>query len=211
MRLAVLTPHFCGGRNDRLALALGLAEDLRYDAAERRRTTPDDAGSSTTRVPDGSATLAEDDPIEIRRMRGPNTMRRWIPFVLVVSAALAGCGGPLRYQTQGMASATGADAFIEADVDTNGALTRLKIKIENLPPPERIEAGSTGFVVWARANDGTPWRRIGALKYDPDKRVGELLEASVPETRFQLVVSAEKMAAPEAPSATMVVRQAVAK
>ncbi len=138
-------------------------------------------------------------------------MRQWFSLVLLGCALVVGCGGPLRYQVAGLDKASGADALIVANVDSGAALTRLTVSVEHLPPPDRIDAGGTAFVVWARPNDGAPWQRIGSLVYDADSRKGELTEASVPQTNFDLVVSAEKQAAPGAPSGAVVVKQRVAK
>lgn len=125
-----------------------------------------------------------------------------------LAAALIGCGG-LRYAPKGTPRAPDADAYIEAQVSQANAMTQISVKIEHLAPPDRLVAGSTSYVVWARRDDGAPWARVGSLKYDGGSRKGELYGASVPETSFELIVSAEKQTGPAGPSADVVVAQKV--
>jgi predicted small lipoprotein YifL len=141
-------------------------------------------------------------------MRGYESKVLRSTMVLLACAALWGCGGPLRYTPQGTARAPGADALIVADVNADTAITRLNIKVENLPPPDRLESGGAEFVVWARGKD-KPWQRVGALKYDSDARKGELAEASVPLVEFELLITAEKKSDPESPSKVVVISQEV--
>jgi len=123
--------------------------------------------------------------------------------------ALLGCGGALRYAPKGTPRAPDADAYLEAQVSQPNAMTQISLKVEHLAPPDRLVAGSTSYVVWARRDDGAPWVRVGSLKYDNDARKGELYGASVPETSFELIVSAERQAAPAGPSADVVLTQKV--
>lgn len=132
-----------------------------------------------------------------------------LALALSLSATLLGCGGPLRYTPQGTEKAAGADALIVADINAEAVITRLDIAIKNLPPPGRLEPGGSDFVVWARKDDDAPWQRIGALKYDGDSRKGELVDASVPQTKFELIISVEKQSDPASPSPTLVVSQKV--
>lgn len=137
---------------------------------------------------------------------------KWIQggAALLFCALLAACG-PLRYTPHGTVKAPDADALIEAEVVKDGGLTHLDVTIKHLAPPERLSAGGTTFVVWARQGDAAPWQRIGALKYDEDDRKGEILEASVPLTSFSLIISVEKQPAPEKPSSDVVLTQDVNK
>lgn len=137
------------------------------------------------------------------------SMHRLALSALCALALLAGCGGPLRYTVQGADKATGADVNIVADVDEGAAMTRLTIKAENLPPPDRIQGGGTTFVVWARKDGDAPWQRIGALQYDADDRVGELPEASVPLTAFELMITAEQKADAASPAPAVIASQLV--
>lgn len=128
---------------------------------------------------------------------------------LVSALALVGCGGPLRYTLRGSARAAGADANLVADVDTSRSLTRLNARASNLAPPDRIQTGATAFVVWERTDGAQGWVRVSTLDYDPATRVGELRDISVPETRFEIQITAEANAQPLAPSSHVVFTQRI--
>lgn len=130
---------------------------------------------------------------------------RWAVMSLVLGVALAACGGPLRYSLHGTPKAPDADAQVEADVSSAAGMTRLKMKVDHLAPPDRLRADGTTYVVWARKNDDAQWQRVGALVYDADGRSGELADSSVPLTSFQLIVSVETQSTPAAPSADVVI------
>ncbi|WP_437510410.1 hypothetical protein [Sorangium sp. So ce1099] len=142
-------------------------------------------------------------------MRGHESKVLRLAVVAFACAMMAGCGGPLRYTPQGIGKAPGADAVVVADVNFDAAMTRLDINAKNLPPPDRLDASSTAFVVWARPDSDSPWQRVGALNYDVEDRTGKLKDASVPLTRFELVVTLEKNPNPESPSSEIVFKQDV--
>ncbi|AUX20534.1 hypothetical protein SOCEGT47_010060 [Sorangium cellulosum] len=142
-------------------------------------------------------------------MRGHASKVLRLAVVAFACAMMAACGGPLRYTPQGIGKAPGADAVVIADINFDAAMTRLDVTAKNLPPPERLDASSTAFVVWARPDGSAPWQRIGALNYDADGRTGKLKDVSVPLTRFELVVSLEKNINPEEPSSEIVFQQIV--
>jgi hypothetical protein len=137
------------------------------------------------------------------------TTRGIVAFLLC--AAMAACGGPLRYQPHGTPKAPEADAEIVAEVNADSGFTRINMTVDHLAPPARLTAGGTTYVVWARQSDGAPWQRVGALAYDEGQRRGKMEEATVPLTGFDLIVSAEKENAPANPSADVVVVQEVNK
>lgn len=143
-------------------------------------------------------------------MRDVNTRRHvfsraWFPLGLLAGMALAGCGGPREHTSQGTQLAPGADAHISADTDSDAALTRLAVDVYHLAPPDRIEAKGKHFVVWQRPNVTTPWRRVGVLEYDADNRTGRLAGATVPYTKFELLVSVENQSDPSSPSSSVVI------
>lgn len=142
--------------------------------------------------------------------RSSDRWHRWGLGGLILCALLAGCGGPLRFAVKGTEKAPGADAAIVAKVDEKASVTHLTINAEHLAPPERLKDGGLKFVVWARKNDDAPWTRVGALTYDPEARKGEIAEASVPQTSFDLVITVEKEADPASPSPEVVFSQRVA-
>jgi hypothetical protein len=141
-------------------------------------------------------------------MNARNSTVRWgLMGWMVLCTALTACGGPLLYAPKGTAKAPETDAKIVAKVDAGASITHLTINAEHLAPPDRLNPGGTTFVVWAhKGNDTT---RIGALKYDVDGRKGELTEVSVPQTKFELLVSVEQQPDPPAPSAIVVIAQKI--
>jgi predicted small lipoprotein YifL len=141
-------------------------------------------------------------------LRSISTLRT-SALVLLASAALTACGGPLQYAPKGTPKAPEADAHVTADVDAKASMTHLTVTAEHLAPPGRLQDGGTTYVLWTRKNDGGQWTRIGALQYDEGARKAELKAASVPLTAFDLVVSIEKQAAPESPSGDIVLQQRV--
>ena len=142
-------------------------------------------------------------------MRVLESVRRWGVLTLVLGAALVACGGPLHYAPKGTPRAPEADATITADVNAASSITRLVITTEHLAPPGRLQEGGSTYVVWARKADGAAWQRVGAIKYDEGSRKGELSEASVPLTAFELIISIEKQPAPDAPSGDVVISQKI--
>ena len=142
-------------------------------------------------------------------------MRRWISTIRVgvlvasASALLLACGGPLKFAPKGTPKAPEADAHVVADVDTGANMTHLTVDAEHLAPPGRLQPGGTTYVLWARKNDGGVWQRIGALVYDEGSRKAQLKDVTVPLVAFDLVISIEKQAAPESPSADVVISQRV--
>ncbi len=134
-------------------------------------------------------------------------MKRLSLLLTVLVLAIASCG-PLKYELKGTALATGADALITADVKKDQALTMLEIKATNLPPPDRVMAGSSVFVVWQRKDSGAQWTRVGVLTYAEDPREGTFM-ATVPELSFEVQITAEKEPSPASPGPDAVFFQKV--
>ena len=125
------------------------------------------------------------------------------------SGALAACGGPLEYAPKPTARAPEADAKIVAEVQKSQGNTKLTLKVIHLAPPARLQDGATTFVVWQRKDSDKPWTRIGGLAYKEGDREGKLEEASVPETTFELIVTAEEKADVASPSPAILFEQKV--
>jgi hypothetical protein len=130
-------------------------------------------------------------------------------LALVALAFTAACGGPLRYELRGSPKAPEADAEIVAEINEAARMTKLQITVQHLAPPDRLDEDGEAFVVWARPDSSGEWGRVGALKYDAGERKGELLEASVPESAFDLLVTVEEDASPKSPSSSVVLSQEV--
>lgn len=137
----------------------------------------------------------------------PAVMKTFSSLVGFALLAVA-CGGPLQYQVPSSPKAPGADAKIVADVAEDQGQTRLEMEVTNLAPPNRVNQNAKVFVAWYRKGPSAIWSRIGGLKYDEDDREATLT-GSVPETAFDLSVSAEATEAPASPSADVVIAQRV--
>ncbi len=139
-------------------------------------------------------------------------MRRFLvgSFAVVVLFALAGCGGPLKYKVASSRLAPGADADIVATINEAQNNTNVEIHVVNLPPPARVNPNAKFFVTWARKGDNGVWSRLGTLKFDEEKRTGELI-GTVPEQVFDIEVSAEADEGVASPSADVVFSQHVAQ
>jgi hypothetical protein len=111
----------------------------------------------------------------------------------------------------GTEKAVGADAEIVAVINPDQNTTKFDIRAVHLPPPGRVVEGADTFVVWERRDNSQPWTRVGTLKYSPDDRNGEMHEATVPETGFQLAITAETGPFPGSPSNNVVFEQVIEK
>jgi hypothetical protein len=127
----------------------------------------------------------------------------------VLALGAAACGGPLHYAIQGTPRAAGADATLDAHVSTEQSNTRLELIAMNLAPPDRVSPGSTMYVVWQRRNSTMQWTRVGTLAYNAGGRRGELHGVTVPETRFEMQITAEPNSTPTAPAEHVVFTQNV--
>ena len=125
------------------------------------------------------------------------------------AATLPACGGPLEYAPKPTARAPEADAKIVAEIQKSQGNTKLTLKVLHLAPPARLQDGATTFVVWQRKDSDKAWTRVGGLVYKEGDREGKLEEASVPETTFQLIVTAEEKADVASPSPAILFEQKV--
>jgi hypothetical protein len=127
--------------------------------------------------------------------------------VALLALALSACGQT--YMVKGMQGAPDADGKITAQVVTANTLTQISIKAEHLAPPERLLAGSTAYIVWARKDSNNEWIRIAKLDYDAESRKGAVDVATVPLTGFELAISAEQQDMPKSPSTSIVFTQKI--
>ena len=133
---------------------------------------------------------------------------RFLRFAFSLPLLVAACSGPLKYQVPSSSKAPGADAKIVADVKAEQRQTLLEVTAENLPPAARVADGSSTYVVWQRKDSSGKWSRVGGLDYKEGDRKATF-KGSVPETSFDLEISAEKEASAESPSADIVFAQRV--
>lgn len=139
-------------------------------------------------------------------------MRRILACGLVVAAlaALAACGGPLKYNVASSRLAPGADAEIIANVNESTNQTALEVHVKNLPPPSRVNPNAKSYVGWYRKAEKGTWQRVGTVTFLEEARTGELT-GTVPEQVFDFEISAESDDGAVSPSADVVFSQNVAK
>lgn len=131
---------------------------------------------------------------------------------LALSAMLfAACGGPLKYTPKSADRAPGANIEIVADVQEKTSNTRLNVTTKFLPPPATLQEKATTYVAWQRTNPDSVWMRVGALTYDDKSREGVMKDVTVPETKFEFMITAEAVPNAPTPSADVVVTQKVGK
>ncbi len=140
-------------------------------------------------------------------MRSYRTLRPLFAALLLAGAALGGCSGSLRYATQGTSVFPEAKAIIVADVDRVASTTHINLKVDRLPSPTAF--GGTNFVAWAKPTHEQRWLRLGPLNYDPALFKGELFDASIERTSFDLVISVESDFYAEAPSPLVIIDQPI--
>lgn len=126
----------------------------------------------------------------------------------LIVASFAACGGALNYQLRGSELASGADANVTAEIDTQRNLTKVEIKADHLTPPDRILDGGTTYLVWVRRDSGTPWMRLGGLELADEGRTGSAL-LTVSEVAFDLEISAELNATVASPSGKTIFEQRI--
>ncbi len=129
-----------------------------------------------------------------------------VTLFAALSLFVMACGGSHKYSVVGTPKASGADGTVEVE-KLEGDNLMVTINLEHLPPPERIAEGKKNFVAWFQPNNGIPVR-AGALAYDEDTRVGNLM-ATTTEKRFRLLVTAEEASNPTSPSDIIVTEQLV--
>lgn len=131
---------------------------------------------------------------------------RWVlacaPLVVALTSA---CGGD-RYILIGTARAPSASGFAQVK-GTAAQSTELLVHLEQLHPVEALDPGLHAYVVWFEDGKATPVRG-GALKYEPEKRQGEL-KAKSPYRKFVVKVTAEANDTPSGPSAFVVASEQI--
>ncbi|HSC88498.1 MAG TPA: hypothetical protein VLC09_14545 [Polyangiaceae bacterium] len=118
------------------------------------------------------------------------------------------CGGALQYDVRSSSLVPGADAKVTAEQQEATHSTKLTIAAKNLAPAGRVIPDKEHYLIWERPAGDRPWVRIGRLDTDPDTREG-VFEGSVPETHFELSITAEADADASEPSSHVVFNQVV--
>jgi hypothetical protein len=100
-----------------------------------------------------------------------------------------------------------ADGFVHIDVGSNGN-TSVKVHVNHLAPPARLDPNAVTYVVWVRSVEGDPRpENLGALHVGEGE--GGELNTVTSLHHFVLFVTAEQSPHPDAPSALHVLEARV--
>ena len=131
----------------------------------------------------------------------------WRPLLASLGlCAMLACGGGNRFVVLGTAKAPSTSGIIELD-DMDGGNTLVTVHMEHLHPPSRLDESFESYVVWFQSEGGSPVR-AGELRYDPDKRTGDLSETAT-FTEFVVKITAEKTNNSSEPSKFVIATQEV--
>lgn len=126
---------------------------------------------------------------------------------VVALAALSGaCVARTNVATTGTAHAVGADGRVEVEREEGGNFL-VTVEATHLPPPARLGAGLTCYVVWFQAPGQQPLR-VGTLAYSEAHRSGEM-RATTAQTAFAVLISGETGPDVASPSDVVVFRNSV--
>lgn len=136
-------------------------------------------------------------------------MKKLVTLFLTCTLAglvLVGCGGSQEFAVIGQHEAASADGTVRVEA-AGGGNQLVTIHLENLPPPERLAAGSTAYVVWFVGANAPPVKAAN-LEYDADTRVGDAM-ATTPLSAFEVRVTAERTNAVASPSESVALTKRV--
>ena len=125
---------------------------------------------------------------------------------LLAFVVVASCTPPADYALVGSAYVPAVHGDIDLErIDKNQML--VNITLDHLPPPDRIEAGLTHFIVWFTVPGELPALQQ-ALDYDTEAQVGR---ASIPTSlrEFELQITAENSETPARPSGVLITSQRI--
>jgi len=117
---------------------------------------------------------------------------------------IAGCHATADYALVGSAYVPAASGEIDVEEAAGGEIL-IKVTLDHLVAPGRLEEGLTHYVVWFTPTGEYPLRQR-ALDYDPESMVGH---ASIPTSlrEFEVKITAEKSETPNQPSDLLVASQ----
>lgn len=119
----------------------------------------------------------------------------WLMLLGAATLFLAACAGPHALTTSPAIPA----AKGEIKVDDAGPNTSIRVEVEHLAAPERVQPGATTYVVWAQQiGTGAQPQSLGALALNPD--LTGRLETVTALRNFELYITAEPAPTVTAPS-----------
>lgn len=116
------------------------------------------------------------------------TKRPCLPHLVLLATTLSACG-PTTYLLRASSVDPSAAGTVSVSQGDNGN-TNLKVRVDFLAPPNRIDQADTTYLVWIvpLAGDTRP-QSLGAIRVDNNER-GELSTVTV-LSRFRLFVTPE--------------------
>jgi len=120
--------------------------------------------------------------------------------------AVTSCNRPADYALVGSADVPSVHGDVRIEkIDRDQLL--VTVQLDELPPPSKIEAGLTHYVLWFVGGGEDPERQT-ALEYDAEALVGR---ASVPTSLrdFEMRVTAENTPEPNTPSFLLIASQQI--
>lgn len=124
----------------------------------------------------------------------------------LLALTLAACAGATSVSTTGRGPAYGADAKIKLARNDSGN-NELKVQIDHLVPPQRIDQSYRRYAVWVDPMNEQP-QLAGMLVYSSKDRTGKF-ETTTPFENFRLVVTAEHDEMPRGPRGEVVLSERI--
>lgn len=130
---------------------------------------------------------------------------RYLAIALVLAFALPACGGPAEYAMTGTARSAGTDGIVTVDEIEGGSLLAT-VRLEHLPPAERMGDGLTTYIVWFEEEGSSPIK-AGILDYDEDERTGVMRATTPSQNQITVIVTAEEDRDANSPSEIVIARR----
>jgi hypothetical protein len=130
-------------------------------------------------------------------------------LALIVGAMLvltSACAPGPAYEMDATDRTPAAVGELDVDEDDSQNL-RLDLAVSHLPPPERLDANLSTYVVWLRPSGEERYINLGALQINEDREAQ--LQATTPFRNFDLFVTAEESARTEQPSEVVVLQRRI--
>lgn len=128
-------------------------------------------------------------------------LRLWA-LALLASLALSACGTSA-ITIRGTPRMPGVDGRVYIQ-DAEGENRMIRVELQHLAPPQRLESGHQYYGVWFRTGGhGTTF--AGRLAYDEGSRTGRLA-ATTPLRDVEVLITIERQPSPRAPSPHVIVR-----
>jgi len=125
---------------------------------------------------------------------------------LMVVSMIAGCHPTADYALVGSAYVPATQGEIDVE-KTSGDQILVKVTLDHLVPPGKLEEGLTHYVVWFVPAGEFPVRQR-ALDYEAESLVGRA-EILTSLREFELQITAEKSETPNQPSGLLVASQKI--